>query len=185
MTLDVEEKAISDLMNNADSPQEIKLPDGKVIGPELGFTKLMVLLVDNNSSYRVAAMRALVTLRGEKVASMIIARLNDCAVIVRVEACKLLVELNYVKAVPKLFDSLNDRQPFVVCAAAKALIHFGDNSGYEAVVQCVLKKGAHQLYALECLNMYMEEKFPLNIKGLKSAIKMLSDSNKLNIFTIH
>ncbi len=163
----------------------VKLPDGRLVNSGLGFTKLMVLLADSNSAYRVAAMVALVEMRGDKVANLITARLNDCAVIVRVEACRQIAKLGIRKAVPQLYDSLNDRQPYVVCAAAKALMSFGDAMGYEQVCKAVLKKGAHQMEALDCLNLYLEEKLPVDEKGLKTAIKMLSEPKKMNIFTIH
>lgn len=185
MATKVETDIIKSESHCPDDYCDVKLPDGRVISPELGFTKLMVLLADSNSSYRAAAMIALVALRGEKVTNMIVSRLNDCAVNVRVVACRLIARIGARKAVPQLYDSLNDRQPYVVCAAAKALASFGDYSGYENVCKAVVKRGAHQMEALDCLNIYLEEKLPVNEKGLKKAINMLSEPKKMHLFTIH
>ncbi|MBN2841481.1 MAG: HEAT repeat domain-containing protein [Sedimentisphaerales bacterium] len=170
---------------NSDDFRQIKLPDGKIIGPELGFTRLMVLLADSNSSYRAAALIAISELRGSKVGNIVIARLNDCATVVRMVACQQVSALNLRTAVPILYDCLNDRQPLVVCAAACTLLDFGDSCGYESVVKAVLKKGAHQMDALKSLNRFMEEKFPVNEKGLKAAIKMLSEPQRPGFFSIH
>ncbi len=169
----------------SDDFRQIKLPDGKIIGPGLGFTRLMVLLADSNSSYRAAALIAISELRGSKVGNVVIARLNDCATAVRVVACQQVLALNLRSAVPILYDCLNDRQPLVVCAAACTLLEFGDSCGYESVVKAVLKKGAHQMEALRSLNCFIDEKFPLNEKGLKAAIKLLSEPQKSGFFSIH
>ena len=167
-----------------DEYDTVRLPGGELIAPELGFTKLMVLLADTNSAYRTAALRAMAKLRGNKVANLIVGRLNDCAVNVRVEACRQIAELSLRNAVPKLYDSLNDRQPYVVCAAARALHHFGDNIGFEYVCKAALKKGAHQIEAVKCMNLFLDKKLPEDEKGLKAVLKMYAES-KFQLFTIN
>ncbi len=173
---------------NSDVPIDeydtVRLPGGEIVGPELGFTKLMVLLADTHSAYRTASLRALVKLRGNKVANLVLGRLNDCAVNVRVEACRQIAVLGLRNAVPKLYDSLNDRQPYVVCAAARALHEFGDNIGFDYVCKAALKKGGHQIEAVRCMNLFLEEKLPEDEKGLKIATKMLTEKRD-HIFTIN
>ena len=177
-----------DQSRNPDVPIDeydtVRMPDGAIIGPEIGFTRLMVLLANNNSAYRTAALRALAKLRGNKVANLILGRLNDCAVNVRVEACRQVAALSLRNAVPKLYDSLNDRQPYVVCAAARALHEFGDNIGFDYVCRAALKKGAHQLEAVRCMNLFLEDKLPENDKGIVAAKKMLAEK-KDHLFTIN
>ena len=177
-----------DRNRNSDVPIDeydtVKLPSGELIGPELGFTKLMVMLADSNSAYRTAALRAMAKLRGNKVANLILSRLNDCAVNVRVEACRQIAALGLRNAVPKLYDSLNDRQPYVVCAAARALHEFGDNIGFDYVCKAALKKGVHQIEAVRCMNLFLEDKLPENEKGLKAATKMLVEKRD-HLFTIN
>jgi len=142
--------------------------------PRENLLKMSRLLYNSDPLVRTEAVRKLVAIGSREAIPHITQLLNDRDFRVRLEVCSALGKLRAFQAKNKLYDALSDRNSEVRCAAAAALADMGDKYGLPHIIRLVSTKGDHQLKALRALCHITGQKFSLNPRGLKEAIRWLN-----------
>ncbi|KPK75070.1 MAG: hypothetical protein AMJ79_12580 [Phycisphaerae bacterium SM23_30] len=143
--------------------------------------KIVRLLHNSDPAVRISALQSLAGIGGSNNVPYVMQCLDDRDRGVRIAACHALSRMRAHSAKAKLYDALNDRNAEVCCAAAIALAEMGDREGLPTVTKLVCTSGPHQLEALRALSRIVKQKFPLNQRGLKQAIRWIKLRRKLNI----
>lgn len=143
--------------------------------------KIVRLLQNSDPEVRISALQSLAGIGGINNVPYVLQCLNDRDRHVRVMACRALSRMRAHTAKSKLYDSLNDRNAEVRCAAAVALSDMGDRAGLPTVTRLVCTSGAHQMEALRAFSLIIKQKFPINQRGLKQAIRWIKLRRKHNI----
>ncbi|MCP4708334.1 MAG: HEAT repeat domain-containing protein [Planctomycetes bacterium] len=143
--------------------------------------KIVRLLQNSDSEVRISALQSLGGIGGINNVPYVLQSLNDRNWHVRVAACRALSRMRAHTAKSKIFDSLNDRNAEVRCAAALALSDMGDRAGLPIVIKLVCTSGTHQMEALRAFGLIIKQKFPINQRGLKQAIRWIKLRRKNNI----
>jgi HEAT repeat protein len=134
---------------------------------------IIQLLNNSDPEVRRGAIKNLVLVGGQMVVAAIVRRLNDPNLMVRVEACTALGMMRAHAAKSQLYDVLVDRNCEVCCAAAEALANMGDKHGLPYVAKWVCTSDGHQIQALRCFSQITRQRFMLNPRGLKEAIRWI------------
>ena len=143
--------------------------------------KVIRLLKSGDPEVRRNAINTLSKHGGPDTIIHIARCLRDASLNVRVEACRALGEMRAHSAKSKLYDAVNDRDPFVVCAAAAALARMGDKQGLPFVCKLIFIEGRHRPEAIRALNQIAGHDFRANEHGTKEARNWIR-RNKDKIF---
>ena len=143
--------------------------------------KIVRLLQNSDPKVRISALQSLAGIGGINNVPYVFQCLNDRDWHVRVAVCRALSRMRAHTAKSKLYDSLNDRNAEVRCAAAVALSDMGDRVGLPTVTKLVCTSGSHQMEALRAFSLIIKQKFPINQRGLKQAIRWIKLRRKHNI----
>lgn len=135
--------------------------------------KIIRLLRSGDPEMRQNAINTLARYGGRDTIIHIARCLHDANIKVRVEACNALGEMRAHDSKAKLYDALGDKDPFVVCAAASALVCMGDKQGLPAVARLVFSDGPHRSEAIRTLNKLTRQDFRANERGIKDARKWI------------
>ena len=141
--------------------------------PRDNLRKMSRLLYNPDPIVRTDAVRKMVDTGSREAIPHINQLLNDRDFRVRMEICTGLGKLRAFQAKNKLYDAISDRNIEVRCAAAAALADMGDKYGLPHIIRLVSTKGDHQLKALRALCHITGQKFSINPRGLKEAIRWL------------
>ncbi len=133
--------------------------------------KIAPLLNHADPVIREGAVSSLVRIGGPDAASQIAKLLGSSDSHMRTIACESLGQIRALDEKSKLYDSLQDHNPNVRCAAAVALRQMGDQAGLPTVILTLRHKGEHQIYALRCLNDITGRGFPLTKRGVQEALR--------------
>jgi hypothetical protein len=143
--------------------------------------KIVRLLQNSDPAVRISALQGLAGIGGINNVPYVVQSLNDINHQVRSAACQALSRMRAHSAKSKLNDALYDRNADVRCAAAVALADMGDREGLSTVTKLVCTSGDHQLAALRVFCRIINQKFPLNPRGLKEAIRWIRLRQKHNM----
>ena len=143
--------------------------------------KIARLLRNSDPSIRISALESLAGIGGINSIAYVVQSLNDPHYKVRSAACMALSVMRAHSVKSKLYDALNDRNAEVRCAAALALAEMGDREGLSAVTKLVCTSGSHQLPALRAFCRMVKQKFSINPRGLKEAIRWIKLRQRHNM----
>ncbi len=143
--------------------------------------KIARLLHNSDPSIRISALESLAGIGGINNVPYVVQSLNDRHYKVRSAACLALSVMRAHSAKSKLYDALNDRNAEVRCAAAVALAEMGDRMGLPTVTKLVCTSGPHQREALRAFCRIIKQKFSINPRGLKEAIRWIKLRQKHNM----
>ncbi len=147
--------------------------------PRDNLLKLSRLLYNSDPVVRSDAVRKMVDAGSRDAIPHISQLLNDRDFRVRMEVCAGLGKLRALQAKSKLYDALSDRNIEVRCAAAAALADMGDKYGLPEIIRILHTTGSHQIKALKALCRITGQKFPLNWRGVKEAIRWIKLRKKI------
>ncbi len=139
------------------------------------------LLKSADPQAREKAIQTLAKYGQKEIIPHIARCLRDPDIKIRVEACRALGDMRAHNCKSKLYDALQDKDPYVVCAAAGALSRMGDKQGLEPIAKLVIKNGTYRSEAIRTLNLLTGQDFRANEHGIKEAIRWIK-FNKSRFF---
>ena len=147
--------------------------------PRDNLLKMSRLLYNPDPIVRTDAVHKMVDTGSREAIPHICQLLNDRDFRVRMEICTGLGKLRAFQAKNKLYDAISDRNIEVRCAAAAALADMGDKYGLPHIIRLLRTSGPHKIKALKALCQITGQKFSLNPRGVKEAIRWINLRKKI------